>query len=220
MPKPLKKTRELQNLIKWLKEKTVMTIYNFSEMHKSKYYISNEGKYIKEAKDNIIKVYCKRIERYSRDKYIKTQEEITVAWRNVIGYMHENRRMTVESVFLLQEDLSNIEYYNKLLVIIKDSIIQQKALTTSDTSMKGGRIGGYWLITNDKKQETIQNTLFNKRQNNNTIKGVDVIIILELVTVLYKRSRNVVSGKITIKIDNLKVYKGLVDEIYKASYYS
>ena len=75
MPKPLKKTRELQNLIKWLKEKTVMTIYNFSEMHKSKYYISNEGKYIKEAKDNIIKVYCKRIERYSRDKYIKTQEK-------------------------------------------------------------------------------------------------------------------------------------------------
>ena len=59
--------------------------------------------------------------------------------------------MTVESVFLLQEDLSNIEYYNKLLVIIKDSIIQQKALTTSDTSMKGGRIGGYWLITIDKK---------------------------------------------------------------------
>jgi len=48
--------------------------------------------------------------------------------------------------------------------------MQQKAYTASDASIKGGEIGSHWLITDEKNQEMIQNTLFHKRWNNNIIK--------------------------------------------------
>ena len=74
-------------------------------------------------------------------------------------------------------------------------------------------MGSHWLITDEKKQDMIQNTLFHKSWGNNTIKGAEAIVLLELITVLHKRSKNIISGKITIAIDNRKVYRGLVDEI-------
>ena len=98
--------------------------------------------------------------------------------------------------------------------------MQHKAYSALDASIKEAKMGRHQLITNKKKQEIIQNTLFHKRQNNNTIKGVEAIVILELVTVLYKRSRNITSGKITIGIDNPKVCKGIVNKIYKVTYFS
>ena len=134
--------------------------------------------------------------------------------------MHKNGYMTAESVFPLKEDPRDIEYYIELLVRMKEPIMQHKAYTTSDASMKEGKMGSYWLITDNKNQEIIQNTLFHKRWNNNIIKGVEAIVILELLIVLYKRSRNVISGKVTIGIDNPKVYKGLVNEIHKVGYFS
>ena len=51
------------------------------------------------------------------------------------------------------------------------------------------------------------------------MKGAEVIVILKLVTVFHKRSRNIRSRKITIGIDNPKVYKGIVNKIYKVSYF-
>ena len=70
MPEPLKKIRELQNdFIKWLKDKAVIIIYDFSKIHMSKYQISNEGKYVKEVNNNVTKVYYKSIEMYGREKY-------------------------------------------------------------------------------------------------------------------------------------------------------
>ena len=74
MPKPSKKTRELWNdFIKWLKEKNVITICNFSKMCESKYQISNDRKYVKEVRDNVTRVYCKSFERYGRERYIEEE---------------------------------------------------------------------------------------------------------------------------------------------------
>ena len=104
MPKPLKKTKELwDDFIKWLKNKAIMIICNFSKMHISKYQISNEGKYVKEVNDNVTKVYCKSIEIYGREKYIEIQDEVTVEMRNVIGNMNTNGQMTIESIFPLKK---------------------------------------------------------------------------------------------------------------------
>ena len=63
MLKLSKKTRELWNdFIKWLKDKAIITICDFSKIHICKYQISNKGKYTKEVNDNVTKVYCKSIE--------------------------------------------------------------------------------------------------------------------------------------------------------------
>ena len=151
MPKLFKKTRELQtDFIKWLKDKNSITTCNFSKMRASKYQISNDRKFVKEVKNDVTKVYSTRIERCNREKCVDVEEEEEiVAWRNVISYMHEDRRMPVESVFPLEDEPSNAEYYAELPERIQESVMQQKVCATSNTSMKGERISG--LMHNEKK---------------------------------------------------------------------
>jgi len=101
----------------------VITICNFSKMCKSKYQISNDEKYVKEVRDNVTRVYCKSFKRYGRERYVEVEEWETVAWRNIIGNMQKNRRMSVESIFPLEAEPSNVEYHAQLLARIKDLII-------------------------------------------------------------------------------------------------
>ena len=63
----------------------------------------------------------------------------------------------------------------------------------------------------------MQNTLCHNRWDNNTIKGADAIISLELVIVIGKKGKRINEGKITISIDNRKVYNGVERTIRKAS---
>ena len=97
--------------------------------------------------------------------------------------------------------------------------MQQKAHAVSDASMKDGRIGSCLFITDEKKQKMMHNTLFHKSWSNNTVKGAEAIMLLELVTVLYKRSKSIALAKTTIAVDNWKKHRGLVDETCKVSYF-
>jgi len=45
-------------------------------------------------------------------------------------------------------------------------------------------------------------------------------VLLELITVIKNKGRNVESGKITVAVDNRKVYRGIVEQIRKASHHT
>ena len=47
-----------------------------------------------------------------------------------------------------------------------------------------------------------QNTLCHKRWDDNTIKGAEAIVALELITVIGKKGKMINEGKITVAIDN------------------
>ena len=100
---------------------------------------------------------------------------------------------------------------------IKASIENEKAHAATDASLKLGRMGGHWIVTDEKNEEILDNTIYHKAWRNNTIKGAEAIVLLELVTMLHKRGKNITRGKITIAIDNRKVHNGVINEIVKAS---
>ena len=56
-----------------------------------------------------------------------------------------------------------------------------------------------------------------KAWRNNTNKADEAIILLELIIVLSKRGRNIMTRKLTVAADNRKVYDGMMSTIIKAS---
>ena len=68
--------------------------------------------------------------------------------------------------------------------------------------------------------EVIDNTLYHNRWKTNTIRGAEAIVLLELITVLRMRGRNITHGKVIVGIDNRKVYNEVTSMINKASTYT
>jgi len=83
--------------------------------------------------------------------------------------------------------------------------------------MKDGEMGGSWILTNNNKDKIIQNILYHKNWKKNTAKGAEAITLLELISVLKHRGRDIESGKLSIAVDNRKVYRGITEQIKKAS---
>ena len=81
-------------------------------------------------------------------------------------------------------------------------------------------MGGYWIIINKEQTIEVKNTLFHKNWDDNTYKGAEAIILLELIEVIEKKGRHILSGKMTIGLDNRKVYQAIVKGIVKASLFS
>ena len=106
------------DFIKQLKSKNVITTYEFSKMRESKCQIINDRKHVKEVKNNATRVHCRSIKQHGRETHEEVEEVEIVAQKNVIGHMQENRRISIESVFPLEEDPSNLEYYDELLTKI------------------------------------------------------------------------------------------------------
>lgn len=83
------------------------------------------------------------------------------------------------------------------------------------------RQNGRALAHNRRNEvKTIENALFHRRWNKNTIKGAEATILLDMISVLHKKSKHSRAGKITIGIDNRKACNGLVKETHKASIFS
>ena len=69
------------------------------------------------------------------------------------------------------------------------SIMQRKAVAVTDTSVKEFSMGGCWIITDEDKRVRIENVLCHKKWEENMLDIAEVIILLELITVLEKKGR-------------------------------
>ena len=103
--------------------------------------------------------------------------------------------MKIDSEFppewALHQNINNEQYGGSMPEKIKESIEKEIAHAASDASLKHGRMGGHWVITDQKNEEVIQNASYHKTWRNNTIKGAEAIVSLELVMVSHKRGRNI-----------------------------
>ena len=89
---------------------------------------------------------------------------------------------------------------------MKEAIENRKAYAATDVAINNGKIGGYWILVDTERRHIMQNTLYHKRWGENTVKGAEAIVLLELIIVIKNKGRNVESGKITMAVDNRKVY--------------
>jgi len=225
LPKPSKKSVEIwSEFIQWIVNKDIVTILDFCDKCESKYQISEDEQYLRERINNSFVYFEKEDERYGRSKYKETEECSVQNWRRVIGERESNGFMQIDSIFppeyAITNSTNNVQYEADMPEKIKASIENEKAQAATDASLKLGRMGGHWIVTDEMNEEIIENTIYHKAWRNNTNKGAEAIVLLELITMLHKRGKNITRGKITIAIDNRKVHNGVTIEIVKASTYN
>ena len=85
----------------------------------------------------------------------------------------------------------------------------------TDASRKNNKITGHWRIESTNWSIKIENTLFYKEWRVNTIVGAEVITLLKMLEVIYKKSKYMQQGSIEIGFDNRKVYKIIVAKVVK-----
>ena len=121
--------------------------------------------------------------------------------------MKPNKSIIIYNIFPISINEVNKEInipFNKEIMI---SIMQRKAVAATNASVKEFSIGGFWIITNNDKRVRTENVLYHKKWEKNTPGMAEVIILLELITVLEKKGRHMQSGGIKIGFDNKKGYK-------------
>ena len=81
-------------------------------------------------------------------------------------------------------------------------------------------MGGSWIIGNENNRKLLGNGLYHKDWRENTSGAAEVIVLLELITVIKKKGRNISGGKIIIGVDYKRAYKKIIDEIRKPNKYA
>ena len=95
--------------------------------------------------------------------YDQVEESLPeLEWLGVIGNIERNRRLNNESTFPPVVEQSNVSWSTTFPPIIKVAIQEGKVHTATDASMKDGEMGGSWILTNNNKDEIIQNVLYHK----------------------------------------------------------
>ena len=96
--------------------------------------------------------------------------------------MKLNRAMIVYGIFNANVRENELRYYLFNKEIIK-SIEDRLGVSATDASIKEGHIGGAQIITDVEKKFELRNHLYYNKWNDNTSGVVEVIVLLELITV-------------------------------------
>ena len=91
-----------------------------------------------------------------------------------------------------------LNFNNKILKHIK----QGMAVSATDVSVKDKQMRGSQIISNEQKQELASNTLFHNNQVDHIARIVEVIVLLDLITVLEKKGKHIIEDKIVIVFNN------------------
>ena len=100
---------------------------------------------------------------------------------------------------------------------ITNSIELSKAVTTTDTSVKGYSMSGCWILTDVEKSFKYENILYHKYWKDNVPGSAEVIVLLELISVLERKGRHIEQGEIRIGFDHKKGYKKIIKSILKSN---
>jgi len=100
------------------------------------------------------------------------------------------------------------------------SIEESLAVAATDASVKEGQMKESWIITDVEKKSILKNQLYHKECSDNTLGIAEVIVLLELITILEQKGHHIRSGKIKIGFDNRKQYRKIKNDIKKSNVYA
>ena len=163
--------------------------------------------------------YEKDVIRYNQQTYKKIENVIETQWKKVIAEMKPNQAFEVYGIFHVNMENREVEYFPFNEEITR-SMQNEKAVAATDASVKGNRMSSMWIISDIDQNFEISNDMYHKRWRDNTAGSAEVIMMLELMTVLERRGRHINYGNITIGFDNKRHYRSIVNEICKSNVYS
>jgi len=90
----------------------------------------------------------------------------------------------------------------------------------TDASVKNFNMGRFWIITDREKSIEITNKIYCKQWIFNTEKEAELIVLLELLEVLARKGKYIMSRSIEVWIDNKYVNQKVYGMLLKPSLYS
>ena len=142
--------------------------------------------------------------RYGQRIYSITNEIAEIEQKKIIAEMKPNGVIIIYGTFHISNTSMNEEQYPPFNDKVKRNIEEGKAVAAIDASVKNGKMGGSQIMSNVNKRELLSNQLYHKHWIDNTTGIAEVIILLELITVIERKRRGIEEGKIVISIDNKK----------------
>ena len=133
--------------------------------------------------------------------------------------MKLNRAMIVYGIFHVNVRENKPRYYLFNEEITK-SIEDRLAVSATEASVKEAHMRGAQIITDVEKNFELRNQLYHKEQNDNTLGFAEVIVLLELITVLEQRGRQIRNSKVKIGFDNRKHHCKIVYSLKKSNVYA
>ena len=220
VPRPSKKSFQIwNNFVGWIVSQEIMTVVDFESKIRTRYEISKNGQYFREHQKDKIIYYKKDVVRYNQQVYKKLENRIETEWNKVIAEMKPNKAVEVYGIFYVNIDEKEVDYF-PFNDEITQSIIDETAVAATDASVKGDGMGGVWIISDTNRKFEISNEMYHKRWRENTSGSAEVLVMLELITVLERRGRHINQGSIAIGFDNKKHHCNIVKEIYKINVYA
>ena len=220
VPKPSKKSfTAWNNFVRWIVTQDITTIVDFESKMKTKYEMAMNGQYIREINNNTWTVYEKDDIQYNQQRYRIIDQVIETQWKKVIAEKKPNQAFEIYGIFHVNIESREVEYFPFNDEITR-SIQHRKAFAATDASVKGDRMSGVWIISDIDKNYKISNEMYHMRWRENTAGSAEVIVMLELITVLERRGRHINDGCITIGFDNKRHYRRIVNDIHKSNEYA
>ena len=125
----------------------------------------------------------------------------------------------MHGIFHVRTVNRNEEWIPQFNKEIKKSIEDGYVVAVSDALVKDGRMGRCWIIANVEKKELISNELYHKEWEHNTSESAEVIVLLELITLLEKKGKGISRGKIVIGVDYKRAHRKIMKDIKKSNEY-
>jgi len=220
VPKPSKKSfHTWKYFVEWMVTQNIITIVDFESIITTRYEISHNSQYFREIQQDGWIYYEKDDHRYNQQTYKVTCDVPEVQWKKVIAEKKPNKAFEVYGIFHVNMENSAVDYFPFNEEITR-SIEQGKAVAATDASVKSDKMSGVWIISDIEKKFKISNEMYHKRWRDNTSGSAEVIVMLELITVLERRGRHINEGCITIGFDNRRHYKSIVNKIHKSNVYA
>ena len=79
-------------------------------------------------------------------------------------------------------------------------------IVASDVSVKDKKITGFWYLTSMNREFEVVREVYYKRWELNSIGGVEVLTLLELISILEIKGQHINSGLVRIAFDNRQSY--------------
>lgn len=208
---------EWEKFLCWLKNQEIATLIDFDDKIKTKYEVTGDKNCVKINNDE--SEYCKATKRKYGQAICEKIDHADAQgdFRMTIAEMKPNKSLVIHCMFPPRINASNINAEFPFNNQINRCIEQSKAIAAADASAKDHCMGGWWILTSKDKLFKLENGLFSRNWKDNSSGCAEVIVLLELMTVLEKRGRYIVEGQVAIGFDCKKAHKKMINEVLKCN---
>ena len=207
---------EWKTFMCWLENQKSDTIIDFEDRIESEYEISADRKYVKINKEEIEYYYASEIQ-HGQVTYEQIDQIDEVQLRKSVAEMKPNKSMVIYCMFPPQINESTIDHEVPFNEVVTKSIEEGLSVAATDASVKDHCMGGWWTLTSKNKSFKNEKGTHSSNWEDNSSGCAELTVLLELVTVLENKGRQIAQGEITIGFDCKKAHRKIVSSVLKSN---